>query len=295
MSGTFNAPIYGMSHWGDLFTARQQAALTTLTRLVRNISDDSREPAALALSKLADLANSLCRWEPNAECPRQLFGRQAIPMVWDFGEGVLTSSSSGSFEVSVENVASGINAVGPVIPGATYLLADAAEHPLPDESCAVWFTDPPYYFAVPYADLSDFFFVWLKRILPDTALLRDPFDSTNALTPKDRELCEMAHWDADRYAHKDQKFFEDGMRKAFAEGRRVLREDGVGSVVFAHKTTEGWEALLSGMIGGGWTITGSWPIATEMGCPIACAGICGTWLQAFTSFADRDPTMRRYR
>ena len=75
----------------------------------------------------------------------------------------------------------------------------------------------------------------------------------------------MAHWDRDRYAHKDKQFFEDGMAKAFAEGRRVLSEDGVGSVVFAHKTTEGWEALLSGVIRGGWTITGSWPIATEMG------------------------------
>ena len=75
----------------------------------------------------------------------------------------------------------------------------------------------------------------------------------------------MARWDPVRYPHKDQKFFEEGMARAFAEGRRVLNEDGVGAVVFAHKTTEGWEALLSGMIRGGWTITGSWPIATEMG------------------------------
>ena len=75
----------------------------------------------------------------------------------------------------------------------------------------------------------------------------------------------MAHWDRERYAHKDKQFFEDGMAKAFAEGRRVLSENGVGSVVFAHTTTEGWEALLSGMIRGGWTITGSWPIATERG------------------------------
>src|SRR3989475_12394691 len=73
----------------------------------------------------------------------------------------------------------------------------------------------------------------------------------------------MAHWDPDRYAYKDQMFFEDGMQKAFAEGRRILHETGVGSVVFAHKTTEGWEALLSGMIRGQWTLTGSWPIATE--------------------------------
>ena len=134
---------------------------------------------------------------------------------------------------------------------------------MPDSSCSVWFTDPPYYFAVPYADLSDFFFVWLKRTLPDHPLLKDPFDANNPLTPKDRELCEMAHWDPDRYAAKDKAFFENGMHEAFREGRRILRDDGIACVVFAHKTTEAWEALLSGMISGGWVITASWPIATE--------------------------------
>src|SRR5439155_17530947 len=85
----------------------------------------------------------------------------------------------------------------------------------------------------------------------------------NPLAPKEQELCEMAHWESVRYGHKDQGFFEDGMRDAFVEGRRVLKDDGIGCVVFAHKTTEGWEALLSGMIRGRWVITGSWPIATE--------------------------------
>ena len=187
-----------------------------------------------------------------------------MPIAWDFGEGVLTSSSSGGFQVSLGNTASGLDAVGSLAAAASPQIADATEHPLPDQAASVWFTDPPYYFAVPYADLSDFFFVWLKRALPDHPLLRDPFDSENGLTPKGPELCEMAHWDSDRYPHKNKQFFEDGMASAFAEGRRVLHEDGVGSVVFAHKTTEGWEALLSGMIRGGWTITGSWPIATEM-------------------------------
>jgi len=141
--------------------------------------------------------------------------------------------------------------------------ASATESPLPDESCSVWFTDPPYYFAVPYADLSDFYFVWLKRALKGRIDLRDLYDPNSPLTPKDPELCEMKHWDSERYPDKDQKFFEDGMTGAFTEGRRILRKDGIGSVVFAHKTTEGWEALLSGMIRGGWTITGSWPIETE--------------------------------
>ena len=265
MSGTFNAPLYGIDRWGDLFTARQKVALLELGKLDTTLnSRDVQEACGLAISKLSELSNSICAWEPIAECTRHIFGRQAIPIAWDFGEGVLTSSSSGSFEVSTGNVALGISSVGPVTGSSSIQIADATKHPLPDQSASIWFTDPPYYFAVPYADLSDFFFVWLKRVLPDHPFLRDPFNSENSLTPKDSELCEMARWDPVRYAHKDQQFFEDGMARAFTEGRRILNEDGIGSVVFAHKTTEGWEALLSGMIRGGWTITGSWPIATEM-------------------------------
>ena len=123
--------------------------------------------------------------------------------------------------------------------------------------------DPPYYDAIPYSDLSDFFFVWLKRMLPDHPLLRDPFNSRNPLSPKDREIV-MDGSKSNTGRRKDRIWFEEMMARAFAEGRRVLAEDGIGAVVFAHKTTEGWEALLSGMVRGGWTISGSWPIATEM-------------------------------
>ncbi len=143
-------------------------------------------------------------------------------------------------------------------------LADAAESSLSSEAAGVWFTDPPYYDAVPYADLSDFFFVWLKRVLPGHPILRAPFDPENILTPKEREAVQDETKSAGGRL-KDRQFFETIMSHAFGEGRRVLREDGVGCVVFAHKTTEGWEALLSGMMQGGWVITASWPIITEMG------------------------------
>jgi hypothetical protein len=141
--------------------------------------------------------------------------------------------------------------------------ADACESPLPDETVSAWFTDPPYYDAVGYAELSDFFFVWLKRSLQGDPLFKDPFDATNPLVPKVRECVQDETYRSIDGRPKDRAFFEGAMGVAFAEGRRVVREDGLGSVVFAHKTTEGWEALLSGMIRGGWTITGSWPIATE--------------------------------
>ena len=139
--------------------------------------------------------------------------------------------------------------------------ADASEHPLPDLAADIWFTDPPYYDAVPYADLADFFLVWLKRALPSHPLTKSLDD---LLSPKTREIVQD-ETKRDDGRPKDRMWFEEQMAETFAEGRRVLSEDGVGSVVFAHKTTEGWEALLSGMIRGGWIITGSWPIATEMG------------------------------
>jgi putative DNA methylase len=268
MSGTFNVPIYGMNRWGDLFTARQKVALVTLARLARERpaadGDAVRAAMAMQVTKGADGNNSGVGWMPGYENPAHLFARQAIPIVWDFCESSPYSDARGVFFSAIDRVADMIQQSRPGTRPGQVQQADATDHPLPDETAHVWFTDPPYYFAVPYADLSDFFFVWLKRALPGHPLLRDPFDPANPLTPKTRELCEMAHWDPDRYANKDQSFFEDGMAKAFAEGRRVLREDGVGAVVFAHKTTEGWEALLNGMIRGGWTITGSWPIATEM-------------------------------
>jgi hypothetical protein len=191
------------------------------------------------------------------------FDRQALPMIWDFAEVVVTADAPGNWRSGYELIADVIGAAQSVGTGQIQL-ADAAEHPLPDQTALVWFTDPPYYDAIPYADLSDFFLVWLKRVLPDDSQLHDPFDRSNALSPKERESVWNRAYSY-RGRPKDNTFYEEAMACAFAEGRRVLNEDGIGSVVFAHKTTEGWEALLSGMIRGGWTIRGSWPIATEMG------------------------------
>ena len=260
----FSVQKYGMMKWSDLFTARQKVGLLAFGQHISRLSQEaSREAMALALSKLTELACSLCAYEPLAECPRHLFGRQTLSVTWDFGEGVVSSDSSGSFDVSLTNIESGLESVGHMPQSTNPQLEDACKSPLPDESVSAWFTDPPYYDAIPYSDLSDFFLVWLKRTLPGHALLRDPFDPSNPLSPKLQEAVQDETKNVNGRP-KDRAWFEDTMAKAFAEGRRVLREDGIGSVVFAHKTTEGWEALLSGMIRGGWTITGSWPIATEM-------------------------------
>jgi putative DNA methylase len=263
----FRVQRYGMLQWGDLFTARQKVALVTLARLARERSDADGDTARLAMamipSKLADRSNACVSWSPLVECPTHYLTGNALPMGWDFGEANLLSDSSASVIQTTENIAGNLDAT--VIMGANEgnsQHADATQHSLPDETAGIWFTDPPYYDAVPYADLSDFFFVWLKRALPGHPLLRDPFDPANPLTPKTREAVQD-ETKQDDGRPKDRSWFEEKMARAFAEGRRVLREDGIGSVVFAHKTTEGWEALLNGMIRGGWTVTGSWPIATE--------------------------------
>ena len=114
----------------------------------------------------------------------------------------------------------------------------------------------------PMPTSPNFFLVWLKRTLPGHPLLHDPFDRANALSPKEREAIQ----DETRKVNgqpKNREWFENAIARAFAEGCRVLSEDGIGSVVFAHESTEGWKPLLSGMVRGGWTITGSRPIATE--------------------------------
>jgi adenine-specific DNA methylase len=269
MSGTFNVPLYGMQRWGDLFSTRQKVALMTFVDAIRSQQSNgiTKQLLALTLSHVLDRSSSLCRWrpEPYMETVESIYGRQALPMVWDFAEAVLTTESTGSFDHALEVVTQCVrDACASVEIRGNVQIADACSSPLPDDEAAVWFTDPPYYFAVPYADLSDYFFVWLKRVLAGHPLLRDPFDAKNPLTPKEQELCEMQHWDPARYGNKDKAFFESGMSRAFAEGRRVLKADGIGCVVFAHKTTDGWEALLAGMISAGWVISSSWPVTTEM-------------------------------
>ena len=261
----FRVQRYGMLQWGDLFTARQKVALVTIGTIVTEGTKHSsvRSLMGLSIGKIVDMNNSLSSWQAHAEIPAHMMTRWAIPMKWDFSEAVPVSESSGTITSALKRTIEPLTTVECILMSASVQQTDAADHPLPDQTAGVWFTDPPYYDAIPYSDLSDFFLVWLKRTLPDHPLLRDLSDPDNPLSPKTAEAVQ----DETKQANgrpKDREWFEETMAKAFAEGRRVLREDGVGSVVFAHKTTEGWEALLSGMIRGGWTITGSWPIATEM-------------------------------
>jgi len=129
----------------------------------------------------------------------------------------------------------------------------ATKHPLPNDSAQVFFTDPPYYDAIGYAALSDFFYVWLKRTLGNC--YPDLFN--DLLSPKEEE-CIVNEKD-----DKDKLYFENCMQKVMVESRRVLAPNGIGIVVFAHKSTSGWEAQLQAMLEAGWIFTASWPIDTE--------------------------------
>jgi adenine-specific DNA methylase len=265
-----SVPLYGVKRFRDMFTARQLLALSELARRIAGTMADA--PAinhllALCLGKTADLNNANTPWKPDAECPVHTLARHDIPASWDFAEAAPFGEASGSFFSAYERTMSSIApSYVEATHGVTVQPADASAHPLPDESASVWFTDPPYYDAVPYAHLSDFFYVWERRALSDPAVF-----GSSTLAPKDNEcVVDRPHSAAPNA--KTTAHFEAAIRKAMAEGLRVTRKDGVAGVVFAHKTTEGWEALLSGMIDSGWVISASWPIATEMGSRLNARG-----------------------
>ena len=165
-----------MTQWGDLFSQRQLLMLATLSRLTREIARKYEKKdaifaeavqvcMAITLSRGTDLNNSLCRWKQDAECPVNLFGRQAIPMVWDFAETVITSGSSGSWPIMFQRTYDSILPFLEIRNSGNSILTTATKQTLPDDVASLLATDPPYYDAIPYSHLSDFFYVFLKRIL----------------------------------------------------------------------------------------------------------------------------------
>lgn len=270
LRGFFNVVLYGMTKWGNLFSPRQRLTLTTLNEMVHKASNQLASSSSndfasavgtclgLAVSRHADINASLGMWHNTRELITHVFGRQALPMVWDFAEANTFCDSSGAFLGGVDWISrvleQSISTVGRVEQ------ASATEHPLPDDSADLFFTDPPYYAAIPYADLSDFFYSWLRRSL--FTIHPDLFKAE--LSPKDLECVSLSHRAA-MYRNKDSAWFESMMRLACSEARRVDKSTGVGVFVFANKETSGWEAMLVALISAGWKITASWPIDTEMG------------------------------
>lgn len=264
----------GVARFCDLFSQRQLTSLSTLLKLVdevRNdqLKDESPELAeavitclAITLSKLTHLMTSLGRWEPNVQTLQEVFSRPALPICWDFAEGNPIGQSRGSWQVCLESTVKVLENWSDSWPEGHVAQLSAIKHSLPDQSAAAFVTDPPYYDAIPYADISDFFYVWLRRTLWSV----HPALFETQLTPKDEEII----WNPSRIftrtgQPKDESFYTSLMKEALAEGRRLTAPGGIGVVVFAHKSTAGWEAVLQALIDAGWTTTASWPIDTELG------------------------------
>lgn len=295
---------YGLATWGHLFTDRQLLALDTFSALVSEarervlmnalgfIKDDGSVPdwlqdtarladggvgaqayadavatyLGLAIDKAADLGNSLCRWEPIAQCPRQLFARQAIPMVWDFAEANVFSSSSGSWTVCCEGLAKAVAksfTLGNLVPAVIEQRDMAVD--APSES-GVFATDPPYYDNIGYAGLSDFFYVWQRRGLRD--VWPDLF--RRVLVPKDEELVATPYRHGGRKGA--EKFFMEGIGNAFANMYATGMEDYPVTIYYAFKqseiakeglTSSGWATFLQALFDSGYVIDGTWPMRTE--------------------------------
>jgi putative DNA methylase len=270
-------PIYGMESWGDAFSIRQSLLLQTLARLGRDAASradsDLRNVLtvlfALALGRQADACSSLARWHTTREINTGTFGRQALGMVWDFCEINPFSGSSGGWQGVVQWIAKVSESQATADPrcNAQSQRASATAHPLSDDIASAWITDPPYYDAVPYAHLSDYFYVWMRRMLHDVQPELFGFECV----PKDEEVVVDRPHSLSR-SKKDVAFYERELTRAFKEGRRVLRPDGIGAIVFASKTTASWEAILRAVVDAGWIITGSWPIDTEMEARVAAQG-----------------------
>jgi putative DNA methylase len=275
------AMIYGLERWEDYFVSRQALSLATLATKTQEsgvrVSAVRGEGLALAtqtclallLDKVIQYNSSLCRWKATGENLVDTFGRQAIPMVWDFSEANVFGGASGDFGALLRWVVETLTTTSGFLGScsATAEHASATNQPLPDDGANALITDPPYYDSIPYSYLSDFFYVWLRRSLAEqhSAILRDP------QVPKDAEIVVDRPHALSNSTH-DIRFYEQKLTDAFADSRRVLRPDGIGMVVFASKSTASWEALLQAVLEAGWTVTASWPIDTEMESRVAAQG-----------------------
>jgi len=267
------ANIYGIPNWGYLFTERQIVSLVSFTKIILEanqniVSESSDEEYARAITTCLSLAVSNCSHYNTSvsfygldhmiSCYIQGCG---FPMRPDFGEANPTMPKFvGGLEYSLQQIIEVLNREGSVIQTrGTVQRASAMEIPLPDDSVPYVITDPPYYYTIQYADSSDLPYVWLKRMLKRVHPDLFQFE----LTPKEDEIIVQSPSEPSGEGYKNSEKYERNMKKALSECRRVLAESGIAVVLFAHKETSGWEALLSALVGAGWTVTASWPIDTE--------------------------------
>ena len=278
--GASGLPRYGFDKWRDVFTDRQLLTLGAFSREIRDISEGTNDypeewneaiTACLApsLGRLADRGSALATWTNDPEKIRSTFARFALPMVWDFAESCPLTDTTGAFIQAVEwiaRVVEHLHNAGTDAPGAT-VLRQSATAPAPggfDVIC----TDPPYYDAIPYSDLMDFFHVWLRRalhdVVPDSdSAFADPLGPKWDRDGNDGELVDQPNrFAGDKAASK--RNYESGMARAFQACHDALNLEGRLVVVFANKSPDAWETLAAALIRAGFVVDSSWPIQTEM-------------------------------
>lgn len=267
----FRIQRYNMKKWGDLFNARQKLSLITFVEKVREahkkmLAEGYGEEYAraiisylgLAINRLASYDTTNAPWHVTGEKATQIFGRQALPMVWDYVE-TNPFADSFSWKIQIDWIKRCINNFSKIgIKPATCNQSSATLLSYEENYFDAIFTDPPYYDNVPYSYLSDFFYVWLKRTLGH--LYPELFSTP--LTPKKNEI--VAYSNGPGGFEEGKRFFEDMLKKSFQEINRVLKPDGIAVIVYAHKSTAGWETLVNSLLDSGLVMTGAWPINTEM-------------------------------
>jgi putative DNA methylase len=276
---------YGLRRFRDLFTPRQLVALTAFSDLVaeartqvlrdgggEEYANDVSCYLALLVSRLTNTHSGLAVWSPTRDQSKNVFARQALPMVWDFAEVNPFANAAGDLGDTAENLAGAITHLPASVAGSVKQLDACCLAPEVKEP--VFSTDPPYYDNIGYADLSDYFYVWLQRSLGS---LKPELFST-LLVPKKQELVATPY----RFQGSNdlaQKFFEEGFGKAFSQMSRVQNpafpltvyyafkqsesdEDGENEGVTAQAST-GWETMLEGLLRAGFQVTATWPLRSE--------------------------------
>jgi putative DNA methylase len=260
-SGIASPTRIGCETFADLFTRRQLLALCCFASQVARIPDPSvRTLLAFAIDRLADYNSAHSRWAASGEFIGNTFGRQALPIVWSFAEINPFSGASGDWDGAIAWIGAVVKHIAASVDHAGHALpAPAAKLPLPDDAAQALVTDPPYYGSILYSDLADYFYVWLKQTVG--SLHTDLFRTE--LIEKVEEAVATPTSPGPSGIIKDAAFFESAMSVSFADARRVVAAGGIGTVVFAHKSTSGWEAILAALVQAGWVVTGSWPLDTE--------------------------------
>jgi adenine-specific DNA methylase len=261
----------GCTSFADLYNLRQALSIRLFYDVLGKIGQTNQEEEpdfkkalqtalAFAVNRGVSQNTSMSRWDASRLTIKGAFSKQALAVVWDFAEANPFSGGSADWDGAVEWVVKFIESNSGLPTPGTVVRASATEIPLPSDSAAALITDPPYFSAIPYADLSDFFYVWFRRGLADVY----PELFSSELTDKTDELIVTNAQKGTNERVKDDSFFREGMAIALKSARDVVQSDGIGVVVYAEGTTAGWEAIVGAIIDSDWIVTGSWPLDTEM-------------------------------